>query len=67
MSANKTEGKASRKWLTLQEAANQYGAHPITVRRWIAAGEIAGYKVGKRAIRVDQVELDAYASQIPTV
>jgi hypothetical protein len=33
----------------------------------IAVGELTGYRVGKRLIRVDANELDALARVVPTV
>jgi excisionase family DNA binding protein len=37
-----------------------------TVRRWITSGDLAGYRAGKRLIRVDLNELDALLRPFPT-
>lgn len=40
-------------WVTVNEAAEFFGAHPITVRRWISQGRVRAQRMGVRAIRVD--------------
>ena len=37
-----------------------------TVRRKVSDGELSGYRVGKRAIRVDLNEIDAKIQAMPT-
>lgn len=50
----------ARRWATLEHGAGHIGVSVKTMRRMLAAGEIPGYRVGKRqAIRVDLNELDA--------
>lgn len=52
--------KPARRWATLEHGAEHIGVSVKTMRRMLAAGEIPGYRVGKRqAIRVDLNELDA--------
>lgn len=51
----------------LKYAAERFDCSERTVRRMIAAGQLTGYRVGKRLIRVDADELDALARVIPTV
>jgi excisionase family DNA binding protein len=55
--------------------SREYGEHaqgqrscfgPRTSRRWIAAGELAGYRVGPRLLRVATNEVDALLTPIPT-
>lgn len=43
----------------LTEAAARAGVSPRTIRRYIAAGRLPGYRVGPRLIRVDVADLDA--------
>ena len=38
-----------------------------TIRRWIAAGLLTGYRVGPRLIKVDLDELDRIIRPVPTV
>ena len=50
----------TRRWATLEHGAEHIGVSVKTMRRMLAAGEIPGYRVGKRqAIRDDLNELDA--------
>lgn len=51
----------------LKYAAQRFACSERTIRRMIAAGELTGYRVGKRLVRVDADELDALARVIPTV
>lgn len=51
---------------SLTYAAERFDCSERTVRRMIAAGELTGYRVGKRMIRVDADELDALARVVPT-
>lgn len=45
------------------EAAELLGCHVTTIRNWIRAGWVQGYKVG-RLIKVSRSELLAYAKPI---
>ncbi len=53
-------------WVSLEDAAEYMGVHVRTCRRLIADGSISGYRLGKRAIRVDRNELDAVLRPIPS-
>jgi excisionase family DNA binding protein len=44
---------------TLEEAAMFLNCHERTIRRHIAAGNLTGYRLGKRMIRVDLHEIRA--------
>jgi excisionase family DNA binding protein len=39
--------------LSIQQVAEQYGVHPRTVRRYIAAGRLTAYRIGPQLIRLD--------------
>lgn len=54
-----------RRWASLDAAASHLNCSPRTLRRMIARGEITGYRVGARMLRVDLEELDALAQPIP--
>jgi len=56
----------TRRLASIAEAAEHIGTSERTVRRYIAAGRLAGYRVGPRLIRVDLAQLDAMLRQIPT-
>lgn len=56
-----------RTLLSLDDAATYLGVTTRTLRRYIAAGRLNGYRVGPRLLRVDLAELDALLRRIPTV
>ena len=47
-------------------AADRMGISQRTVRRMIDRGELTGYRLGKRLIRIDLDELEASIKPIPT-
>jgi len=51
--------------ITISQAAERYGVSTRTIRRWIAAGILTGYRVGPTLIRLDAAEVEALARQIP--
>jgi excisionase family DNA binding protein len=55
-----------RRLLSLQAAAEYLGVDERSVRRYIATGQLTGYRVGERLIRVDVADLDAMLRPIPT-
>ena len=55
----------SRRLRSLEEAAGYIDVTPRTIRRWIAAGTLTGYRMGPKLIRVDLNELDAMLRAIP--
>jgi excisionase family DNA binding protein len=48
-----------RRWASLTLGAEHIGVSDKTMRRMIASGQITGYRVGPRLVRVDLNELDA--------
>ncbi|MGO1226702.1 MAG: helix-turn-helix transcriptional regulator [Brachybacterium sp.] len=54
------------RWATVEGVADHLGMSTVTVRRMIAAGDLTGYRVGKRAIRIDLNEVDALLVPIPS-
>jgi excisionase family DNA binding protein len=51
----------------IEDTAARLGKSTKTIRRYVAAGKITGYRVG-RTIRLDPAEVDArLIHQIPTV
>ena len=49
---------------TVATAAEYYGLHHTTIRRWIRNGELNGYRVGTRMVRVDMAEVAAMMAKI---
>ncbi len=58
--------KPSKRVVPITVAAEHVGCHSRTIRRYIAAGRLTGYRMGPRLIRVDLAELDALLRPIPT-
>lgn len=54
-----TGNKSPRRLTTIPRAAEEYGVCTRTIRRYISAGRITGYRFGPRMIRVDLDEIDA--------
>ncbi len=57
---------AHRRYESIPQAAERAGVTTRTIRRWIAQGELNGYRMGKRMIRLDADELDNRLTPIPT-
>ena len=57
----------NREFISQEAAAKRWDVSVDTVRRLIAAGKIAGYRLNRRIIRVDLAEVDACFKPIPTV
>jgi excisionase family DNA binding protein len=62
----RTSNNAVRRLESIHHAAEYVGVNPRTIRRRIAAGELTGYRMGPRLIRVDLDEVDAMLRPIPT-
>ena len=60
-----THKKTQRTYVSLQAAAAHMQVTPQTIRRMISRGELAGYRLGPRVIRVDLDELDRATRVIP--
>ena len=62
-----TPPRASRRhYESVGEAAGRVGVSTKTVRRWIASGQLAGYRMGPRLLRVDPDDVDAMLTLVPT-
>lgn len=55
-----------RRLVSVTEFARHADVSTRTVRRWIAAGHLTGYRVGPRLIKVDLVDLNRITQPIPT-
>ena len=61
-----TPPRASRRhYESVSEAAARVGVSTKTIRRWIASGQLAGYRMGPRLLRVDPDDVDAMLTLIP--
>lgn len=57
---------STRRYVTLAAAAEYLDMTEAGIRKFIAEGRLTGYRVGKRAIRVDLHEVDALLVPIPS-
>ena len=64
---SKTSQTPHRQLVSVASAAERVGCHPRTLRRWIAAGTLAAYRVGPRMVKIDLDELEAIVRPIPAV
>lgn len=51
--------KPTRRWASIQDAADHIGVTKQTIRQMIAAGKFSGYRANQRLYRVDLNEVDA--------
>lgn len=56
-----------RRLESITVAAEYIDVSTKTIRRWISAGIVTGYRAGPRLIKVDLNDLDAMLRPIPTV
>jgi excisionase family DNA binding protein len=54
-----------RHLVNITQAAEYADVHPMTLRRWIAAGRVPAYRAGPRLLKVDLNELDAMLRPVP--
>ena len=54
-----------RRWVSPSAAAEHLGVTDRTIRNYVAAGRLTGYRLGKRAVRLDLDEVDALLRPIP--
>jgi len=63
----KTPSQTSRRqYESVGDAAARVGVSTKTVRRWIASGQLAGYRMGSRLLRVDPDDVDRMLTLIPS-
>jgi excisionase family DNA binding protein len=55
-----------RQYESVGDAAARVGVSTKTVRRWIASGQLNGYRIGSRLLRVHPNDVDAMLTLIPT-
>jgi excisionase family DNA binding protein len=53
------------RWARLDLAAEYADVHPMTLRRWAAAGRLPMFKFG-RGVRVDLNDIDALMRRVPS-
>lgn len=54
------------RYVTIGSAAEYLSVTDRTIRNYIARGDLTGYRVGSRAIRIDLRELEGLLTPIPT-
>ena len=55
----------TKKLIPIATAADTLGCSSKTIRRYVTAGMLTGYRVGPRNLRVDLAEVEALARPIP--
>jgi excisionase family DNA binding protein len=55
-----------RQYESVGDAAARVGVSTKTVRRWIASGQLPGYRMGPRLLRVDPDDVDRMLTLIPS-
>lgn len=65
MNAKNRPSAETRRYITIQYAAEYLGLTDGGVRKFISEGRLSGYRVGKRAIRVDLREVEELLRPIP--
>lgn len=56
-----------RHFASINAAAEYAGVSTKTIRRYIAAGRLTGYRFGPRLIKINLAEVDALLSPVATV
>lgn len=56
---------AGRRLASIDDAAAYLACSPKTIRRFISAGRLTGYRAGPRILRVDLNEVDAALVPVP--
>lgn len=65
--ARRGRGAATaRRLASVADAAAYADVSDRTIRRYIAAGRLTGYRVGPRLVKIDLEEVDALVRPIPT-
>lgn len=62
-----TREHLDRVYISLRSAADLFGCSVATVRRMVARGELTGYRVGKRLLRLDRAEVFSLAHPITSM
>lgn len=66
MPAVAQRSRPERRLTSIEGAAEYADCSTKTVRRYIAAGRLTGYRLGARMVRVDLNEIDEMLRPIPT-
>ena len=64
--ATRTTTKPEPRWVTIRAAADYLSCDTKTVRRLISNGSFEAVRLGSRAIRLDQNQIDAFMRPIPS-
>lgn len=66
MSPSSGQVTVAQRYGTVAEAAEYIGASSKFIRSLISRGDLTGYRIGSRSIRVDLRELDSTMTPIPS-
>lgn len=63
---NAAAARTKRKYVSTRDAADYLGVSMKTIRRYVAAGDLNGYRLGSsRLIKLDFDEVETLARKIP--
>lgn len=65
LSTKKHRSPTPHRYVSIQDAAAYLGLTDGGVRKFISEGRLTGYRLGKRAIRVDMKEVEELLQPIP--
>jgi excisionase family DNA binding protein len=54
-----TDGRHAGRYYTVAQAARKLQVHRTTILRWIDTGKLRAYRVGPKAVRIMECDLDA--------
>lgn len=66
MSPSPGQATVAQRYGTVAEAAEYIGSSSKFIRSLISRGDLTGYRIGARSIRVDLRELDTAMTPIPS-
>lgn len=61
-----TDPASTHRLISISKAADLLGFDPKSIRRFIAAGDLPAYRVGRKHIRVEEADVLALIHRIPT-
>jgi excisionase family DNA binding protein len=56
-----------RRIASINDAAEYAGVSTKTIRRYVSAGRLTGYRFGPRLIKINLAEVDVLLKPVPTV
>ena len=64
---NKTKFETTREWLSISEVSETLGLCEPTVRKLVKTGQLTGYRIGTKLIRIKKKDLNDFISSLETI